>query len=93
MPAPKLIIEAERDVHRAVIAARNLGATATAGLEQAEALLAEVRHFALMTADSRCLTLSADASRLLSAILGFQVEITGTRVGLNDAEAYAFSAR
>lgn len=93
MPAPRLIANAERDVHRAVIASRNLGATATPGLEQAETLLAEVRHFAYRAAESKCLDLGADAGRLLSAILGFKVEVLGTRVGLNDAEGFSRLAR
>ncbi len=93
MPAPRLIADAERDVRRAVIASRNLGATATPGLEQAETLLAEVRHFAYSAAESKCLNLDADVERLLSAILGFKVEVLGTRVGFNDAEGFSRLAR
>jgi hypothetical protein len=93
MPAPRLIADAERDVHRAVIAARNLGADATHGLQQAETLMAEVRHFAYSASETRCLGLSEDASRLLSAILGFEVKVTAVSVGFNHAEAYARLAR
>jgi hypothetical protein len=93
MPAPRLISDAERDVRRAVIASRNLGATATPGLEQAETLLAEVRHFAYSAAESKCLNLDADVERLLSSILGFKVEVLGTRVGFNDAEGFSRLAR
>lgn len=92
MPAPKILAEAERDVRRAVIAARNLGSTATAGLEQAETIMAEVRHFAYSVSDSKTLR-TEDASRLLSAILGFKVEVRTVAAGLNDLEAYARLAR
>lgn len=87
MTAPRNIIDAERDVHRALIAARSLGATAAHGLETAEHLLAEVRHFSLTATDSGHLSLDA-CSRLLSAVLGFEVRVTGTRAGRNDIEAH-----
>jgi len=93
MPAPKILAEAERDVRRAVTAARNLGSTATAGLEQAETIMAEVRHFAYSTAESMGLSSTADASRLLSAILGYQVTVLGVQAGFNDTDAYRRLAR
>lgn len=92
MPAPRLISDAERDLHRAVSAARALGASATAGLEQAEALMAEVRHFAYNVSDSKTVR-TEDATRLLSAILGFKVEVRTVAAGLNELEGYARLAR
>lgn len=74
MPAPKLIADAERDVHRAVLAARSLGATATAGLELAEHVLAEVRHFAYCVSEAETIT-PRDVERLVSSIVGFPVSV------------------
>jgi hypothetical protein len=88
MPAPRLIADAERDVARAVAAARSLGATATPGLEQAECLLAEVRHFVYSVSDSKGLNMQADIERLLFSILGFKVEVTGARFERNKIEGF-----
>lgn len=93
MPAPKVIADAERDTRRARSAAESLGAPVMHGLRTAEDILAEARFFAYATSESRCVTLTEDASRLLSAILGFEVEVTGVRYGLNQAEGYARLAR
>lgn len=92
MPAPRLISDAERDLHRALCAARTLGSEVQHGLGTAETLLAEVRHFAYCVSDSKTVR-TEDASRLLSAILGFKVEVRTVAAGLNELEAYNRLAR
>jgi hypothetical protein len=92
MPAPRLISDAERDLHRALCAARTLGGEVAHGLATAETLLAEVRHFAYDVSDSRACS-SETASRLLSAILGFKVEVRAVDCDWALLEAYARLAR
>lgn len=92
MPAPKLIADAESAVRRARNAAQNLGANVTPGLATAEGLLAEVRFFAYAASDGDG-PRSEHVERLISAILGYRVEVHGLSHDLNQGKAYSRLAR
>lgn len=86
--SPKLLIETEKAVSRARRAAAALLSPAEEGLDDACFVLAEVRHFALGVAEDKKIG-TDDASRLLSAILGFEVRVTGIGADFNNIEGYA----
>ncbi len=89
MPSPKLILEAEQATAKAIRAATSLGAEGETqeGLFLAEHLMAEIRHFAYGVGETGVVG-HAEASRVLSAILGFEVNVRTVAAGLNDLEGY-----
>ena len=86
--SPKVLIEAEEATSRARRAAAAFLSPAEEGLDDACFVLAEVRHFALGVAEDKKIG-PDEASRLLSAILGFEVRVTGIGAGFNDLQGYA----
>ena len=86
--SPKVLIEAEEATSRARRAAAAFLSPAEEGLDDACFVLAEVRHFALGVAEDKKIG-PDEASRLLSAILGFEVRVTGIGAGYNDLQGYA----
>ena len=86
--SPKVLIEAEEATSRARRAAAAFLSPAEEGLDDACFILAEVRHFAMGVAEDKKIG-PDEASRLLSAILGFEVRVTGIGAGFNDIEGYA----
>ena len=86
--SPKVLIEAEEATSRARRAAAAFLSPAEEGLDDACFILAEVRHFAMNVAEDKDVSLSA-ASRLLSAVLGFEVKVAGIAVGHNECQGYA----
>ena len=86
--SPKVLIEAEEATSRALRAAAAFLSPAEEGLDDACFILAEVRHFAMGVAEDKKIG-PDEASRLLSAILGFEVRVTGIGAGFNDIEGYA----
>lgn len=87
------LILAERGIARALRAAKAIttnDSDTVRGLDIAERLVAECRIFALAMADSEGST-PEGASRLLSAILGLPVHVTGA--GLPYAAALAYCDR
>jgi hypothetical protein len=86
--SPKVLIEAEEATSRARRAAAAFLSPAEEGLDDACFILAEVRHFALGVAEDKKIG-PDEASRLLSAILGFEVRVTGIGAGYNDLQGYA----
>ena len=86
--SPKVLIEAEEATSRARRAAAAFLSPAEEGLDDACFVLAEVRHFALGVAEDKKIG-PDEASRLLSAVLGFEVRVTGIGAGYNDLQGYA----
>lgn len=86
--SPKLLIETEEAVGRARRAAAALLSPTEEGLADACFVLAEVLHFAMGVAEDKKIG-PDEASRLLSAILGFDVSVTGISAGVSDIEGYA----
>ena len=88
--SPKVLIEAEEATERARRAASALLSPAEEGLSDACFILAEARHFALGVAEDKKIG-HQEASRLMSAILGFEVRVIGLGLsaGNSDIECYA----
>ena len=86
---PNAIINAANTVERMRSAARKMGADEATldDLTRAEALLRECWVFASDVAETRNLGTDS-ATRLLSAVLGFEARVTGTGTALNMLEAY-----
>lgn len=86
---PNHLLNASDTVERMRNAARTMGADDPTldDLSRAETLLRECWLFAQGVAESRNIDTDA-ASRLVSAVLGFEARVTGTTAPLNLLEAY-----
>jgi hypothetical protein len=87
--SPLNIRKAEMAVYKAKLAANTLGSPLTDDLCEADRILSEVRHFAYSVRETDVPGINPEyVTRLISAILGFEVKCIDTHADWALHEAY-----